>query len=212
MTLIVPAILEATKEGFAARAERFERLPDVERIQVDFCDGEFVPYESVAISDVDILNPAISWEAHLMVMEPVDFFDYQMAGFGTVIVHVEAFPNLDSIIPALKQIKSYGLKAGLALNIETPVRRVQDYVDYVDQFTLMSVHPGRQGQQFLPEALERVSELRSMVPDAVIEVDGGINEHNARSIADVGADMLAVGSALATDPQWDLEKMREAVK
>ena len=76
MSTIIPAILETTKADFSEKLNLVTKLPSVERIQVDFGDGEFVPNRMLSISDIDLLNPAFTWEAHLMVKEPKDFFDY----------------------------------------------------------------------------------------------------------------------------------------
>lgn len=208
MAIIVPAILEKTKEEFQARAESFERLPSIQRIQVDFCDGKFVPHVSLSIADIDSLNPAYLWEAHLMVEEPVDFFDYQMVGFGVIIVHYEAFKTIDQMTASLKQIREFGLKVGLAINPETDVHAVVPFAALVDQYTILSIHPGQQGQAFLPESLERIRDLKSRVPDMLLEADGGVHKENIRTIADAGADLLIVGSALWDDPARDLEQLQ----
>ena len=91
MSVIVPAILEQTREGFDDKNFIIERIFGVERIQVDFEDGQFVPGQTLSVGKLDILNPAFHYEAHLMVKEPADFIDYQIAGFKTVIIHYEAF-------------------------------------------------------------------------------------------------------------------------
>lgn len=200
MAIIVPAILEKTKEDFEVRAESFERIPDVQRVQVDFADGKFVENKTISIEDIDALNPAITWEAHLMVEEPVDFFDYQMVGFNVVVVHFEAFADSSLIVEALAHIRAQGLKAGLAVNPETPVSLMVPYASSVDQFTFLSVHPGKQGQPFLEATYERVRDLRRMVPNAVIEVDGGISVTNAKQLIQAGADLLVVGSAMRESP------------
>jgi ribulose-phosphate 3-epimerase len=200
MAIIVPAILEKTKEEFLTRAQDYERLSGIQRMQVDFCDGKFVPNTTVSIADIDSLNPAYLWEAHLMVEEPVDFFDYQMSGFGVIIVHYEGFKNPDQLTESLTRIRGYGLKVGLAVNPETDIHKVIPYASLVDQYTLLSIHPGMQGQDFLPESYERIKDLKSRLPDMVVEVDGGIHKDNIRAVADSGADLLIAGSALHDDP------------
>lgn len=205
MATIVPAILEKEKDVFLARADAVEKLPGVSRVQVDFADGKFVTNATLGIEDIDVLNPALTWEAHLMVMEPVDFFDYQMVGFSTVIVHLEAFAAMKGnplhqrvtlVERALEDIAKLGMKAGLAISPETSVEALLPYKDLVSQFTLLSIEPGEQGHEFIPDSIDRIKKLRSLVPDVTIEVDGGINAENARQVVEAGADLLAVGSAL----------------
>src|SRR3989338_2089969 len=121
MAIIVPAILEKTVDGFKNKLALIAKLPDIQRIQVDFCDGKFVPNVTLPITEIDPLNPAFIWEAHLMVEEPVDFLDYQISGFSVVIVHYEAFKDKTTIFSTLREIKKLRLKVGLALNPETSV-------------------------------------------------------------------------------------------
>lgn len=211
MAIIVPAILEKTKEDFEARAQGFERLLNVQRIQVDVADGKFVGSTTVLAPDIDVLSPNYIWEAHLMVEEPVDFFDYQMLGFTVIIVHFEAFQNASILESSLTQIRKLGLKVGLAFNPETPVSSVAPYAQSVDQFTVLSVHPGVQGSSFISESFERIASLRTACPTAVIEVDGGISLTNAKAVADAGADLLVVGSALWDDTSRVFEDLQTLV-
>lgn len=212
MAIIVPAILEKTKQDFEARARSFERLPDALRIQVDFADGKFVSNNTVTISELDALSPVFTWEAHLMVEEPVDFFDYQMVGFSVLIVHYEAFSSAGQLESSLGQIRKLGLKAGLAFNPETAVEQVAQYAQLVDQYTVLSIHPGMQGQEFLPEAYGRISALRALLPESLIEVDGGVNQETARRAVQCGANLLAVGSALWEDPVRGFEDLESSLQ
>ena len=83
------------------------------------------------------------------------------------------------------------------------------YKDLIDQFTILSVNPGKQGQEFLPDAIDRIKKLRVLIPGAIIEVDGGINESNIQEVARAGADYITVGSALKVeDPVRELEKLQ----
>ncbi len=211
MAKIVPSILEETKEGFAARAEQFERVPDTQRIQVDFCDGVFVAGKTIGIKDVELLNPAVFWEAHIMAEAPNDFFDYQLAGFGLIVVHFEAFANEPALHAALAAIRGLGLKVGLGINPETDLQRVVSYAGLVDQYTLLTIHPGQQGQAMLPESLGRIHQLRTLLPNAVIEVDGGVKAGNIAAVAAAGADLLVVGSALQNDPVRQFQDLQSAL-
>jgi len=198
MPLIVPAILEKTKEGFLEKVSSVVKLPGLERIHVDFGDGSFIDNRLLDPSDMDTLNPAFTWEAHLMVKNPKDFLDYQICGFKTIIVHFEAYESKADLIRGLSEIKSMGFKTGAAINPDTEVGALNG-VD-ADQYLVMSVVPGKQGQGFIPGTIERVAELKKLMPHVIIEVDGGVNETNIKSIKEAGADLICVGSALMKVP------------
>jgi ribulose-phosphate 3-epimerase len=196
MSSIIPAILEQTREDFDDENFIIERIPGVERIHVDFADGKFVPHKTVPAAELDILNPAFHYEAHLMVDSPADFMDYQIAGFKSVIIHYEAFAAEEQVDNAASNIIKLGMAPAVAINPETPVSVLRYFGDTIRHFLIMSVHPGSQGNSFLPESIERVRELRAFLPHVTIEVDGGINSGNARLLLDAGADLVVVGSAI----------------
>lgn len=196
MAIIVPAILEETRSGLEDKIFQVTRIPGVERIQVDFGDGEFVSHKTLAVADMESLNPAFHWEAHLMVREPSNFLDYQIAGFHTIILHYEAFHKEELIDEAAAAIKQLGMKVAVAVNPETPISVLRYFGDTIEHFTLLSVHPGLQGQEFLPQTTQRINELKTILPNAIIEVDGGIKPELVVEIAEAGATFLAVGSAL----------------
>jgi ribulose-phosphate 3-epimerase len=196
MAQIVPAILEQEKHAFDDKVFALTRLPGVERIQVDFCDGKFVETTTIEIQDVEPLNPAFEWEAHLMIDQPHEFLDYRIAGFKTVIVHYEAYPNAIALEQAIDAIISHGLTPGIAINPETSVDGLPHYAEKVSHFTILSVHPGKQGQPFIPETFERLQSLRKLLPNAIIEVDGGVSLENGKQLAESGANLLIAGSHL----------------
>ncbi|HEX3099939.1 MAG TPA: hypothetical protein VHQ41_03115 [Patescibacteria group bacterium] len=196
--MIIPAILEKNPLDFAHKLAKIKTIPKVERIQVDFCDGIFVPTTSVAVEDighVPKLDKA-EWEAHLMVDYPKNFAAYKEAGFSTVIIHYESFISESMLEDALDQITNLGMKPGIAIRPETIVSVLRYFTDTINQFTILSVEPGKQGNPFLPESIEKVKALRELAENATIEVDGGVNADNAGTLINSGADFLVVGSAL----------------
>lgn len=138
-------------------------------------------------------------DAHLMVT-PVDelITSFANAGANSITFHPEASKHIDR---SLQLIKSFGCKAGLALNPATPLS-VLDYVwDKLDMVVIMSVNPGFGGQKFIPAALKKISQLRELAKangreDLIIEVDGGVKIDNIAEIAKAGADMFVAGSAI----------------
>ncbi len=213
MSQLVPSILETTKEGFLNTYHQETKLPGVERIQVDFGDGIFVPNKILPASEIDVLNPAFHWEAHLMIKEPTEFLDYQICGFQTIIIHFEAFKNIGDLLASISAIKNSGMEPAVCLKNETPVDAVLSLAKQVNHFQLMSVNPGFQGTPFLENTYERVAELRRLLPNAIIEVDGGINMSNVKKISQSGADLLILGSSITKAPNmgeaW--EKLEEEI-
>ena len=200
MSQLVPSILETSKDAFLRMYAQEVKLPGATRIQVDFGDGIFVPHKMLDIAEIDSLTPAIHWEAHLMVNEPQDFLDYQISGFKTIILHYEAFKNMEDLHQAIATIRSMGMEPVLCLKNETPVAIATEFAKEIDQFQLMSVKPGMQGTPFLPNTYQRIAELRTLLPNAIIEIDGGITLDNAKSLSEAGADLLILGSAITKVP------------
>jgi len=203
MPFIIPSILEQTREGLDDKIFQVTRITGVERVQIDFGDGDFVPHTTLTVNELDPLNPAFQWEAHLMVRAPGNFLDYQIAGFTTIILHYEAFGTEQLLDDAASEIKKLGMKPGVAINPETPVSVLRYFGDTINHFTLLSVHPGAQGNPFLPQTPERVRQLRALLPHVEIEVDGGINQDTLPALKGAGADSYVIGSALyaAKSPQ-----------
>src|SRR5579863_1058071 len=139
MAQLVPAILEQTKQAFLQKLSLVSKIFGVERVQVDFGDGNFIPAKLLDPSDMDALNPAIHWEAHLMVRQPENFLDYQICGFKTLIIHYEAFNNSDGVKAALEKIKNLGLKTGLAINPDTAISVAEDFNGLADLVLIMGV-------------------------------------------------------------------------
>lgn len=197
--MVIPAILEENPADFTHKLVKIKTIPKLERIQVDFCDGDFVPTKSIQIQDlghIAVTDKKTSWEAHLMVRNPQNFASYQEAGFSTIIVHYEAFENEELLEEALEAIRKLEMTASVAINPETPVSVLRYFTDTIKQFTILSVTPGKQGNPFLEETFERVKELRELAENGIIEVDGGVNSSNAGALLQAGADYLVVGSAL----------------
>ena len=209
MPQIIPAILEATKEGFLQKLSLVMKIPGVERVQVDFGDGKFIPTKLLDPDEMDVLNPAIHWEAHLMCQGPKDFLDYQICGFKTLIVHYEAFPSAGELKNTLAEIKKMGFRSSVAISPQTPVSVLENIE--ADQYLIMSVVPGKQGQAFIESTPERIAELRKLKPNAIIEVDGGINPETIKKVA--GADLVVAGSSIMNqeNPAEAYEKLKQNV-
>lgn len=207
MAKIIPSILESSKDRFLDIYSRETKLSGVDRIQIDFGDGVFVPHTMLPVSEMDVLNPAFVWEAHLMIHQPGDFLDYKICGFRTIIIHYEAFSGGAALAEAIAAIMHQGMEPSLCIKPQTPVSVLKIFEDRVKHFQIMGVDPGFQGRPLLPESIARVTELRRLCPNAIISLDGGVNETNIHDVVATGADFVVVGSALTKvedmNAAWD---------
>lgn len=211
--MIIPAILEQDIVSFNAKVKQIGQLK-VDRVQVDFCDGDFVSNKTLLIESIPVLDKKYEWEAHIMAKNPVNFESYQAAGFAHLIIHYEAFESEVMLEDALLEIAKLEMTPALAVNPETNISLLRYFTDTIANFTILSVHPGMQGQSFIEETLDRIAQLREIAPDATIEVDGGVNSNNAKSILDAGANHIAVGSALfeTEDIKKNYKAISDAIK
>jgi len=193
---VVPAILTddpKTLKTMVLKAQSFANW-----VQFDIMDGKFVPSLSITAKDLAALMIGFGWEAHLMVEQPEEYIEgFAGAGAQKVIFHYEATPSPQKVIPL---IRGFNLKVGIAINPETPVSSIIPVINEVDSVLFMSVHPGFYGQSFLPEVLDKVKELRLSQPEIEIGIDGGIKEGNIAQVAQAGADLIYVGSAILLQP------------
>ena len=166
----------------------------------DVGDGHFIPEITIGPIVLASIAPLVrGWRArldcHLMVSEPVRHFEaVASAGGDSVTFHVEV---CDDPVRAIAEARSHGLGVGVAFNPETTVEDAVAAAEGADLVLCMSIHPGYSGQELMPEALERIARLRSLLPgDTRVQVDGGINRETARAARDAGADLLVAGSAV----------------
>lgn len=213
--LIAPSILSADFARLGADIESvLEAGADV--VHFDVMDNHYVPnltFGSMicqALKDYGITAPI---DAHLMV-KPVDGMIEQFlkAGADIITFHPEASEHIDR---SLQLIKDGGAKCGLVFNPATPLYYLDHTLDKVDQILLMSVNPGFGGQKFIDTTLDKLATVRQMIDDSGrdirLEVDGGVNVANIRTIAEAGADMFVAGSAIFNQPNYKavIDAMRD---
>jgi len=199
MNILAPSILSA---DFKKLEEQIESVVNAgaQYIHIDVMDGIFVPSISYGMPVIKSIRSATDavFDVHLMITEPARYIkDFVDSGADIITVHVEACRDISETI---KSIKSCGVKAGLAVNPETPVDRIQPFLDDIDMALIMSVHPGFGGQKFIPDVLDKVGIIRSYYDNngmnTDIEIDGGINCDNVTLALDAGANVIVAGSAV----------------
>ncbi len=183
-------------------------------LHLDVMDGHFVPNISFGADIIKALRPAsdITFDVHLMI-SPVDAYieGFVEAGAAIISAHVEAGPHLDR---TLQLIRSFGVKAGVALNPSTPISSLECVLDRIDLVCLMSVNPGFGGQKFIPNTVNKVRRLRELLGDrpVEIEIDGGVTKETAGALIEAGADVLVAGTAVFRQPDYAdaIEAIRNA--
>jgi ribulose-phosphate 3-epimerase len=189
---------------FARLGEQLEALlrAEVRVFHFDVGDGHFVPPVTIGPVVLQSISPLVHGyegvlDCHLMVEGPERHLEQiREAGGDSVTVHYEACPSPAGVVAAAREL---GLQVGLAFNPETAVADAADAAieAVVDLVLCMSIHPGFSGQEFMPEALERVRTLRELLPDSMhIQVDGGVGPDNVRALHEAGADLLVAGTAI----------------
>jgi ribulose-phosphate 3-epimerase len=209
---IAPSILAA---DFARLGEQVleAEAGGADRIHVDVMDGRFVPNITFGPLVVESLRPLtrLPIEAHLMVSPPEDFIEgFAEAGTDLIIVHPESTPHLHRII---QHIHALGKKAGASINPATPAGVLSEVLPDLQLVLVMTVNPGFGGQEFIPETLAKIrqirAEIRSRGLECDVEVDGGIYAETAPLVVEAGANVLVAGSAVFHSKQGIGPAIRE---
>ena len=203
--LIAPSVLAADFANLQRDVEMLNASA-ADWIHVDIMDGVFVPNISFGLPVTAAIKKHAQkpLDVHLMIVQPERYLEaFREAGAEILTVHYEACPHLHRTI---QQIKGLGAKAGVALNPHTPVSVLQDVIADLDLVLIMSVNPGFGGQKFIERTYERIRQMVTLIAEsgsnAVIEIDGGVNQTNAPLLYHAGARALVAGNFIftATDP------------
>jgi ribulose-phosphate 3-epimerase len=215
MVEIAPSILSADFARLAEEIQAVERA-GASLLHVDVMDGRFVPNITIGLPVVKAISRAtrLPLDAHLMIVEPGQYAEqFVAAGAQMVSVHIEADPHAHRTLSA---IRAAGGRAGIAINPATSLSAVEEVLKFADYVLLMSVNPGFGGQKFIPESLDKLRRLRSLIDErglsTRIEIDGGIDRENIAEVAAAGAEIIVSGSAIFStkDPGVAFRELREA--
>jgi ribulose-phosphate 3-epimerase len=197
--IISPSLLAADFNNIQKEVEMINHSK-AEWLHCDVMDGVFVPNISFGIPVIASINKISTKliDAHLMIIEPDRHIEnFIKAGAKNITVHYEAVAHLNRTI---SYIKSKGVFAGVSLNPHTPVHLLEEIAPDLDLVLIMSVNPGFGGQSFIPNSLEKISRLKELLlrrnSKAQIQVDGGVNLKNAKSLFDAGANNLVAGTSI----------------
>ena len=206
MIKIAPSILSA---DFSRLGEHIKQLEayGADMIHIDVMDGMFVPNISFGIPIIKSIRKLtkLPFDVHLMIEEPSRYIeDFVGAGADIITVHYETDRHIDRTI---NYIKSFGIKAGVALNPATSVDSIKYLISNLDMVLIMSVNPGFGGQKYIEYCLDKISEVRALADvynkDIMIQVDGGVDETNIRSVVNSGANVIVAGSAVFKNDEID---------
>ena len=174
-----------------------------DNIHIDIMDGKFVDNKTWTFSEIKKITSYshLPLDVHLMVKDPHKYIeDYALLNTNDIIFHYEAVKDINEMI---NLIKSYGLKVGIAINPDTKVDVLFPYLKDLDFVLIMSVYPGKSGQSFIEETIEKIKVLKEEIlkqeVKTLIEVDGGINDETALLCKEAGVDILVSASFIHKD-------------
>ena len=203
---VSPSILAADFANLSLECSKIDKS-NADWFHLDVMDGLFVPNISFGMPIVKTIRQLTKkpLDVHLMIVEPEKYIDeFINIGSDIITVHIEATNNLNQII---NMIQESSLKAGIAINPETPISDLKEYIEKVDLICLMGVNPGFAGQKFIESTHKRLVELKKLITSSgsktLIEVDGGVNYENFQNLKSNGADVLVAGSYIFNSNDYD---------
>jgi ribulose-phosphate 3-epimerase len=216
MKLIAPSILSADGSRLNEEISAVEKA-GADWIHIDIMDGHFVPNITIGPAMVSSLRKTtkLPLDVHLMIENPDRYIEsFAAAGANIITVHVEATNHLHRTI---ELIKKCGKKSGVSLNPATPLTQIEEILPDIYLLLMMTVNPGFGGQQFIEKSLSKISKARKTIDTLankpLLEVDGGVNLKNIKSISNAGADVFVAGATVfgSADYAKTISEMKEAI-
>ena len=211
---IAPSILSADFSKMGEEVQSLEKS-GADLVHCDVMDGVFVNNITFGIKMVEDLRKitTLPLDCHLMIVHPEKYVErFAKAGADSITVHYEACQN--NLKEVLTLIKNAGVKCGAVINPDTPVEKIQDVIPMCDMVLIMSVFPGFGGQKFIPEALDKLRQVKQIIEKCGkaidLQIDGGVTAENIAQIKEAGANVIVAGSAVFKAP--DRAKMIQNLK
>jgi len=212
---ISPSILSADFSQLGKEINNLEK-GGADLIHVDVMDGHFVPNLTIGPPVIKALRKytKLPFDVHLMI-SPVHKYikDYADAGANIITIHPETTEN---VLTSINEVKKYNKKVGLSLNPDIKLETIKDFLDKIDLVLIMSVFPGFGGQKFIPDVVNKIKDLNKIKNERNlnfdIEVDGGINFSNSKTVIESGANILVSGTTIFKENNGNLKKNIETLR
>lgn len=212
--IVVSASSMPAGRNMSSQIEYLQRVGTygADMYHLDVMDGQFTKYKTIDYKYIEQLREKSSllFDTHLMIKNPEkEINKYIKYGADIITVHYESFEDKELLVKILKKIKSKKKMAGLCIDLETKIEVAEPYLQYIDLILIMAVKAGKGGQAFNKSALKKIKFIRSINPEILIEVDGGIDDVTGVQCVRAGADILVSGSFIYNNDTYEaIQKLK----